>query len=129
LEVIQTVKAELMQTTPTQVDLLGEASVEGKVEILPQPTVATTTEEQSVKAIGKTPIPEEYQLPKATISEEQTDTEEPPVEPEPKSEELPPSPEVKTQEAQPTIVQEDLPPSDQEQEPLKNGENEQKEEE
>jgi hypothetical protein len=111
-EVIQTVKAELMQTTPTQVALPGEVSVEGKVEILPQPTVATTTEEQSVKAIGKTPIPEEYQLPKATISEEQIDTAEPP-------DDIPSSQEAETQEIQPTIVQQDLPPPHQDDEPMK----------
>jgi uncharacterized membrane protein len=70
-EVIQTVKAELMQTTPSHVSLPGETPTEGIVSLPAQPTVTTTNEGQPMKAIGTTPLPQQYQLPKATLSKEQ----------------------------------------------------------
>jgi uncharacterized membrane protein len=87
IELIQTVKAELLQTTPSHILLSAETSQEGKMTLpdkpvviaqLPpkpvdqtQPTVAVKTEEQPINAIGTVPIPQQYQLPKATLSEEQ----------------------------------------------------------
>jgi uncharacterized membrane protein len=70
-EVIQTVKAELMQTTPSHMSLPGETPTEGIVSLPAQPTVTTTNEGQPMKAIGTTPLPQQYQLPKATLSKEQ----------------------------------------------------------
>ena len=87
IEMIQTVKAELLQTTPSHISLPAETSTDEKVtlpaqpaviEQLPpkpadqtQPTVAVKTEEQTVPTIGTPPIPQQYQLPKATLSKEQ----------------------------------------------------------
>jgi hypothetical protein len=87
IEMIQTVKAELLSTTPSHISLPAETSTEGKVtlpaqpvviEQLPpksadqtQPTTISQTEEPAIIAIGTPPMPQQYQLPKTALSKEQ----------------------------------------------------------
>ena len=77
IEIIQTVKAELLQTTPSHISLPSETSIEGKVTLPAQPVVIErlppkpADQTQPIKAIGTPPMPQQYQLPKAALSKEQ----------------------------------------------------------
>jgi len=85
-EVIQTVKAELLQTVPSHIALPGgtkqitkevltaqptviDQLPEPEIKALPAPTIKTN--EEPVKVVGATPIQQQFQLPKETLTKEQ----------------------------------------------------------
>ena len=85
-EVIQTVRAELLPFTPTHLTLPGESKPISntilpaqpmiidqlsKPETKALPTATEKKDEESIKVVGTTPISQQFQLPKATLSKEQ----------------------------------------------------------
>jgi uncharacterized membrane protein len=85
-EVIETVRAELLPTTPSHLALPGETAAKTETPTIAQPVVTdqltdaekpalpkTTeqTEEDPIPTVGTVPISQEFQLPKNTLSKEQ----------------------------------------------------------